>query len=88
MDIHRLNIISTSFRCGKSIFSTNCRSFSKPDRLQNIAWFTLIEYMKKIEHPKGPYEAARKYLPYNSQIRCPFVKPEKDEKTAKRVKYE
>jgi hypothetical protein len=47
--------------------------------------------MKKVNHPKGPYEAARKYLPYNSQIRCPFVKPDKNEEKGpakKRVKRE
>jgi hypothetical protein len=30
-----------------------------------------------------PYEAARRYLPYNSMIRCPFVKPDVNEKRRK-----
>jgi hypothetical protein len=36
--------------------------------------------MKKRDTVKGPYESARRFLPYNSFIRCPFVKPEPDEK--------
>jgi hypothetical protein len=54
-----------------------------------MAWMVLVKYMKRIDHPKVAYEAARKYLPYNADIRCPFVKPEPDEKTGsseKRIK--
>jgi hypothetical protein len=51
-----------------------------PDLLQNIAWITLVKSMKKRDMMKGAYESARYFLPYNSFIRCPFVKPEKDEK--------
>jgi hypothetical protein len=58
--------------------------FSKPDLLQNMAWFTLVKAMKKREDLKDPYEAARRYLPYNSMIRCPFVKPDPNEKRIKR----
>jgi hypothetical protein len=61
--------------------SLNFYYFSKPDRLQNIAWLVLVKFMKKHKTLKDPYEAARRYLPYNSAIRCPFVKPEKDEKS-------
>jgi hypothetical protein len=43
--------------------------------------------MKRIAKLKDPYEAARRYLPYNSDIRCPFVEPEKDEKTGPPEKY-
>jgi hypothetical protein len=62
-----------------------------PDFLQNKAWFSLVKSMKKRETVKGAYESARYYLPYNSFIRCPFVKPEKDEKwepPKKRIKFE
>jgi hypothetical protein len=51
-----------------------------------MAWKVLIDYMKRIDRPKDAYEAARKYLPYNSKICCPFVKPEPDEKTGPREK--
>jgi hypothetical protein len=56
-----------------------------------MAWLTLVKMMKKRETLKGPYESARRYLPYNSWIRCPFVKPEPDEKAKpaeKRMKLE
>jgi hypothetical protein len=46
-----------------------------------MAWLVLIKFMQKHKTLKGPYETARRYLPYNSAIRCPFAKPEKDEKT-------
>jgi hypothetical protein len=46
-----------------------------------MAWFVLIKKMQKRETLKGAYESARRYLPYNSFIRCPFVKPEPDEKS-------
>jgi hypothetical protein len=61
-------------------------AFSKPDRLQNLAWFVLVGYMKRINHPKGAFEAARRFLPYNSAIRCPFAQPEPDEKKGPREK--
>jgi hypothetical protein len=35
--------------------------------------------MKKRETVKGTYESARRYLPYNSYIRCLLVDPEEDE---------
>jgi hypothetical protein len=51
-----------------------------PDLLQHMAWLTLVKSMKKRDMLKGAYESARYHLPYNSYIRCPFVKPEEDEK--------
>jgi hypothetical protein len=65
----------------------NFNAFSKPDLLQNLAWFVLVGYMKRIQHPKGAFEAARRFLPYNSKIRCPFAEPEPDEKKGPREKY-
>jgi hypothetical protein len=65
----------------------NIFNFRKPDLLQNLAWFVLVNYMKRINHPKGAYEAARRFLPYNSKIRCPFAKPEPDEKKGPREKF-
>jgi hypothetical protein len=46
-----------------------------------MAWLILVKAMKKCENVEDPYEAARRYLPYNSLIRCPFVEPKKDEKS-------
>jgi hypothetical protein len=48
-----------------------------------MAWFVLIKKMKKRKDLKDPYEAARRYLPYNSLIRCPFVVPDPNEKRIK-----
>jgi hypothetical protein len=56
-----------------------------------MAWITLVKLMKKIDTVKDPYEAARRYLPYNSDIRCPFVVPDPNEKKGppvKRIKSE
>jgi hypothetical protein len=42
--------------------------------------------MKKCEGVADPYEAARRYLPYSSDIRCPFVQPDPNEKKGPPVK--
>jgi hypothetical protein len=47
--------------------------------LENTAWLSLVNAMKKRETVFDSYEAARKYLPPNSAINCPFDKPDKDE---------
>jgi hypothetical protein len=52
-----------------------------------MAWMALIKVMKKRKTLKDPYEAARRYLPYNSQIRCPFVKPDPNEKAMPKQKH-
>jgi len=41
----------------------------KPEKLSILAWARLVHSKIKF---KDPYEEARKYLPYNSNIRCPF----------------
>jgi hypothetical protein len=37
-----------------------------------MAWLSLIKAMKKRKTVEDPYEAAKKYLPPNSSINCPF----------------
>jgi hypothetical protein len=70
------NIISTRSRLGKSFFIIyyNLLIFSNPDSLENTAWLSLVKAMKQRKEIKNPYEAARKYLPPNSSINCPFEK--------------
>jgi hypothetical protein len=48
-----------------------------------MAWHALVKAMekKKRDTSMGPHEAARRYLPYNLQIRCPFVEIKADEKS-------
>jgi hypothetical protein len=41
-----------------------------------MAWINLVKAMKKRKTIKDPYKAARKYLPSNSDINCPFDKLE------------
>jgi len=43
----------------------------KPENLSDLAWFSLVRSKGKL---KGvdPYEEAQKYLPFYSEIRCPF----------------
>jgi len=43
----------------------------KPDSLSSIAWSSLVQLKRKIPDV-DPYEEARKYLPYTSDIRYPF----------------
>jgi hypothetical protein len=45
-----------------------------------MAWIVLVKTMQKRQTLKGAYESARRYLPYNSYIRCPFVEPDEHEK--------
>jgi hypothetical protein len=51
-----------------------------------MAWLSLVKAMKKRETVDDPYEAARKYLPPNSSIQCPFDDADKDEPENKRRK--
>jgi hypothetical protein len=44
--------------------------------------------MKKRDAIKDPYEAARKYLPPNSSINCPFDRVEDGKPEKKRRKLE
>jgi hypothetical protein len=46
--------------------------FRKPESLEEIAWLSLVKAMKKRDTIEDPYEAARKYLPPNSDINCVF----------------
>jgi hypothetical protein len=68
---------------GESFFRVflNSYIFSNPDSLENTAWLSLIKAMKKRDTVKDAYEAARKYLPPNSSINCPFdrLNEDKDE---------
>jgi len=43
----------------------------KPEKLSDLAWFSLVRSKSKL---KGvdPYEESRRYLPFYSEIRCPF----------------
>jgi len=43
----------------------------KPENLSDLAWFSLVRSKSKLENI-NPYEEARKYLPFYSEIRCPF----------------
>jgi len=43
----------------------------KPEKLYDLAWFSLIRSKSKLECI-DTYEEAQKYLPYYSEIRCPF----------------
>jgi hypothetical protein len=49
---------------------------------------SLVKAIKKRDKTKDPYEAARKYLPSNSSINCPFDESEEDEPQKKRIKFE
>jgi len=43
----------------------------KPEKLTHLAWFSLLRSKRKIRNVDA-YEEARKYLPFNSEIQCPF----------------
>jgi len=43
----------------------------KPEKLTHLAWFSLVRSKSKMRNV-DPYEEASKYLPYTSEIRCPF----------------
>jgi len=43
----------------------------KSEKLTRLAWFSLVRSKSKIRDV-DPYEEARKYLPFNSDIQCPF----------------
>jgi len=45
--------------------------FKTPEKLSDLAWFSLVRSKSKL---KGvdPYKEAQKYLPFYSEIRCPF----------------
>jgi hypothetical protein len=51
---------------------SNFSVFGTPDSLENTAWLSLVKNMKKHETVEHPYETARKYLPFDSTINCPF----------------
>jgi hypothetical protein len=53
--------------------------FRNPELLENVAWLSLVKEMKKLKTVKDPYEVARKYLPCNSAINCPFERSDKDD---------
>jgi hypothetical protein len=55
-----------------------------------MTWFNLVKSMKKRKKFKDPYKAARKYLPPNSTINCPFERPDekKPKKKRKKLKYD
>jgi len=44
----------------------------KPEKLSVLAWSSLVRSKSHLSPKIDPYEEARKYLPYNSDIRCPF----------------
>lgn len=61
---------------GKSLFQDVFYSlFRNPESLESIAWLSFVKTMKKRDTVEDPYEAARKYLPPNSTISCPFDEP-------------
>jgi hypothetical protein len=66
----------------------NSYIFRNADSLENTAWLGLVKAMKKRDAIKDPYEAARKYLPPNSSIRCPFDRVEDGKPEKKRRKLE
>jgi len=43
----------------------------KPDLLTNLAWSALVHSKSKLPGV-DPYEESRKYLPFTSEIQCPF----------------
>jgi hypothetical protein len=53
-----------------------------------MSWFSFIKAMKKDEIVDDPYETARKYLPPNSSINCPFDRLDECEPKKKRSKLE
>jgi hypothetical protein len=53
-----------------------------------MSWLNLVKVMKKSDEVKDPYEAARKYLPPNSDINCLFDGSDEDEPENKRSKLE
>jgi hypothetical protein len=62
--------------------------FRNPELLENITWLSLVKTMKTRKTVKDPYEAARKYLPPNSTINCPFDKADEEESKKKRTRLE
>jgi len=42
-----------------------------PEKLANLAWFSLVRSKSRIPNI-DPYDEARKYLPFNSEIQAPF----------------
>jgi hypothetical protein len=66
----------------------NFSAFRKPESLENTTWFSLVKAMKTRDGVKDPYEVARKYLPPNSVINCPFGDADKNEPEKKRSKLE
>jgi len=43
----------------------------KPDLLTNLAWSALVQSKSKLPGV-DPYEESRRYLPFTSEIQCPF----------------
>jgi len=47
--------------------------FKKPESLSNLAWSALVQLKSKLPNI-DPYEEARRYLPFTSEIQYPFEK--------------
>jgi len=43
----------------------------KPEKLYDLAWFSLVRSKSKLKGT-DPYEESQEYLPFYSEIRCPF----------------
>jgi hypothetical protein len=53
-----------------------------------MAWISLVKATRKRKTIKDPYEVARKYLPPNSTINCPFDRVEENEPKKKRSRWD